>query len=93
MGLYTVDLKGQEESIEFGHISGKHNELENYLDFLETRLKLENLRPRTVRNYMKWYKHYINYCKGQRIYELSELNANTIYDWLSIMELQTQQKI
>lgn len=92
MGLYTVDLKGQEGAIDFGNVKEKQNDLEKYLDFLETRLKLENLRQRTIKDYMKWYKHYIDYCKEQKIYSLSELNANSIYDWLASMEVADSTK-
>jgi hypothetical protein len=55
MGLYTVDLTGREDFIEFGNAGNKNNELKFFVDILETRLRMENLRSRTIQD---WY--YVN---------------------------------
>lgn len=92
MGLYTVDLTGKEDSIKFGGIDNKKNELEAYVDILETRLNLENLRLRTIHDYMKWYKHYIRYCVEQKLFEVAKLDANSIYGWLDSMKVADSTK-
>lgn len=92
MGLYTVDLNGREESINFKNDVNRNNQLELYVDVLETRLRMENLRSRTIHDYLKWYKHYIRYCETQRIYEMQKLGTNSIYDWLDNMEVADSTK-
>ncbi|EXJ22649.1 Integrase [Alkalibacterium sp. AK22] len=92
MGLYTVDLTGREDSIEFGNVGNKNNELKFFVDILETRLRMENLRSRTIHDYLKWYKHYIQYCNSQSTYEVSKLDANSIYDWLDSMKVSDSTK-
>lgn len=92
MGLYSVDLDGYEDLSKFTISNCSSNELEEYLDILHTRLKIENLRDRTIKDYMKWYKNYALYCNDKQITKLSELNSNTIYDWLSSMNVADTTK-
>lgn len=92
MGLYSVNLKGYDDYTEFKGINDRHNELDDCIDTLQTRLKIENLRPRTINDYMKWYKRYANFCAENQIYKFSELNSHTIYDWLSKMKVSDSTK-
>lgn len=92
MGLYSVDLNGYEGLTDLHILKGNKSELEEYSDILYTRLRIENLRDRTIKDYMKWYKSYIEYCSSKKINNLSELNSNTIYDWLSSMNVSDTTK-